>query len=205
MGEGGRRKRTVGQWVAVLLVGMLAGSVMLTPAGAHLNSPLTFSHLKKHFYTKKAANNRFINVGEKASDSDKLDGKNSTDFLGATAKAADSDKLDGLDSTSFPEIVAYAHVQPGGGVVEAESKGIADANVTLESTSAYCFRNIPSFKYALTTPHYDGGLDAQDVTISVGLPGTGYTADCSGTVQAEIATIVDSAYAPHEFYIAFYK
>lgn len=198
------RPRRIGQWVAVLLAGILAGSVMLTPVGAHLNSPLTFSHLKKHFYTKKASNNRFINVGEKAADADKIDGKNSTDFLGAMAKAADSDKLDGLDSSSFPEIVAYAHVQSGGGVVEAESKGIADANVTLESTSAYCFRNIPAFKYALTTPHYDGGTD-QDVTIAVALPGTGYTADCSGTVQAEIATIVDSVYAPHEFYIAFYK
>jgi hypothetical protein len=30
-----------------------------------------------------------------------LDGKDSTEFLGATAKAADSDKLDGKDSTDF--------------------------------------------------------------------------------------------------------
>jgi hypothetical protein len=59
MEESSKRKRSVGQWVAVLLVGMLAGSVMLTPAGAHLNSPLTFKHLKKHFYTKNAANARF--------------------------------------------------------------------------------------------------------------------------------------------------
>jgi hypothetical protein len=32
---------------------------------------------------------------------DKLDGMDSTEFLGVTAKAADSDKLDGLDSTNF--------------------------------------------------------------------------------------------------------
>jgi hypothetical protein len=32
---------------------------------------------------------------------DKLDGKDSTEFLGATARAADSDKLDGKDSTDF--------------------------------------------------------------------------------------------------------
>ena len=37
----------------------------------------------------------------KVADADKLDGKDSADFLGATAKAADSDKLDGLDSTDL--------------------------------------------------------------------------------------------------------
>jgi hypothetical protein len=196
------RRRWVARSVAVLVAGMLAGSVMLTPVGAHIT---TFNHLKtKHFFTKKAANARFINVGEKASNSDKLDGKDSTDFLGATGKAADADKLDGLDSTAFEEIVAYAHVLSGGGVVEAESKGITDANVTFESTSAYCFRNIPAFKFALATPHYDGGA-AEDVTTAIAFPGTGFTTDCAGTVQAEVGTIVDSFYAPHEFYIAFYK
>jgi hypothetical protein len=34
-------------------------------------------------------------------DADKLDGIDSTGFLGATAKAADRDKLDGIDSTGF--------------------------------------------------------------------------------------------------------
>jgi hypothetical protein len=37
----------------------------------------------------------------KVADADTLDGKNSTDFLGASAKAADSDKLDGYNSTDF--------------------------------------------------------------------------------------------------------
>jgi hypothetical protein len=37
----------------------------------------------------------------KAADSDKLDGIDSTGFLGATAKAADSGLLDGKDSTAF--------------------------------------------------------------------------------------------------------
>jgi hypothetical protein len=69
------------RWVAVAVVGSFVGSVLIGPATAHLNRPLTFEHLKKHFYTKKAANNRFISVGEKASDSDTLDGKDSTQFL----------------------------------------------------------------------------------------------------------------------------
>ena len=54
----------------------------------------------------------YLGISAKAADSDKLDGKDSTDFslathnhdtayLGITAKAADSDKLDGLDSTDF--------------------------------------------------------------------------------------------------------
>jgi hypothetical protein len=37
----------------------------------------------------------------KVSDSELLDGKDSTDFLGAEAKAADADRLDGRDSTDF--------------------------------------------------------------------------------------------------------
>lgn len=37
----------------------------------------------------------------KVADADRLDGLDSTEFLGASAKAADADKLDGLDSTEF--------------------------------------------------------------------------------------------------------
>ena len=54
----------------------------------------------------------YLGISAKAADSDKLDGKDSTDFslathnhdtayLGISAKAADSDKLDGYDSTDF--------------------------------------------------------------------------------------------------------
>lgn len=48
---------------AVLVAtGALVGSVMLTPVGAHFT---TFNHLKnKHFYTKKAADSRFVNTTE---------------------------------------------------------------------------------------------------------------------------------------------
>lgn len=48
---------------AVLVAtGALVGSVMLTPVGAHIT---TFNHLKtKHFYTKKAADARFIDTTE---------------------------------------------------------------------------------------------------------------------------------------------
>ncbi len=36
-----------------------------------------------------------------ATNADRLDGKDSTEFLGATAKAADADRLDGLDSSQL--------------------------------------------------------------------------------------------------------
>jgi hypothetical protein len=99
MGSREKGRGKVGTSVAMLMVGLLMGSVMLSPVGAHIKN---FNHLKaKHFYTKKASNNRFINVGEKASDADKLDGKDSTEFLGTAGKAADADKLDNLDSTAF--------------------------------------------------------------------------------------------------------
>ncbi len=50
---------------------------------------------------------------------DKLDGKNSSDFLGATQKATDSDKLDGRDSSVFAHkcqdeggaVRGFAHVR----------------------------------------------------------------------------------------------
>jgi hypothetical protein len=38
----------------------------------------------------------------KVADSELLDGKDSTEFLGADQKAADADKLDGIDSTQLP-------------------------------------------------------------------------------------------------------
>lgn len=53
------------------------------------------------FLTKKKADKRYINVGEKATDADLLDGQNSTSFLGANQKAVDAELLDGLNSGAF--------------------------------------------------------------------------------------------------------
>lgn len=79
-------------------------------------------------YTKKASNNRFINVGEKASDADKLDGKDSTAFLASAGKAADADKLDNLDSTAFQGRVHWAHVAADGSIF-AQSGGLSTVHV----------------------------------------------------------------------------
>ncbi|MBI2566688.1 MAG: hypothetical protein HYV63_06615 [Candidatus Schekmanbacteria bacterium] len=56
-------------------------------------------------------------------DADKLDGADSTDFLGATSKAADADKLDGADSTAF---AAASHAHSGSAIT---SGTVADAYI----------------------------------------------------------------------------
>lgn len=129
MGESVEKKwMKAGSWVAVVVVGALVGSVLIGPAMAHLNNPLTFAHLKKHFFTKKQASSMFINVGEKASDSNKLDGKNSSEFLATTGKAADSDKLDGLDGSAFLQ-----NTQFGWAIVLANGTLVRGVNATSAS------------------------------------------------------------------------
>jgi hypothetical protein len=53
------------------------------------------------FLDQAEANGLYLGKTEKAADSDKLDGQDSSAFLGAGAKAADSDKFDGKDSAEF--------------------------------------------------------------------------------------------------------
>lgn len=109
MGKHRKQRTGVGLWVAVLLVGMLAGTVLVSPVGAHITS---FSHLTaKHFFTKKAADARFINVGEAA-----VSATNATN----AQTAANADKLDAMDSTAFQRsgcvngnVLGYARILPG--------------------------------------------------------------------------------------------
>jgi len=75
--------------VAFVTAAVTAGA----PAAAHFTKKLT--HLVKHL------NPLFVNVGEKASDSDLLDGRDASEFLGVAAKASDADLLDGMDSADF--------------------------------------------------------------------------------------------------------
>jgi hypothetical protein len=53
------------------------------------------------FLDQTEANSLYLGNTEKASDSEKLDGKDSTEFLGATAAAADSMKLGGLEAETY--------------------------------------------------------------------------------------------------------
>jgi hypothetical protein len=97
-----RERVQIGRWIATLLAGMLAGSVILTPVGAHITS---FNHLKtKHFYSKKAADDRFVNVGEAAS---------SAETAASAATAANADKVDGKNASDL--VAAGVFVQNVGG------------------------------------------------------------------------------------------
>ncbi len=64
MAEGkGMKRFSALRVIAPLVAGVLAGSIMITPAGAHVTDNvkhLINRHLKKTFYTKKQANARFV-------------------------------------------------------------------------------------------------------------------------------------------------
>lgn len=98
-------RSTIRGWRAWVLIvaGIYIGAVLMTPAQAHFASSIAhiINHAKKVFYTKSQANARFVNVGERASDSELLDGQDSSAFLGAAEKAADSELLDGVDSAEL--------------------------------------------------------------------------------------------------------
>jgi hypothetical protein len=116
-----------------------------------------------------------------------------------SAKSADTATVGGP--------LGFARVDSTGNVVEADSRNVTDANVSLQSTSAYCFVGLPfAFKTAVTTVDYSdpvtGGLSS-DITAQVGL-GDPF-GDCSvpGT-QLEVATLINSAFAPAGFFIVFH-
>jgi hypothetical protein len=105
------------------------GTAIITPAGAHITS---FNHLKTaHFFTKKAADARFVNVGETA-----------TAATNATT-AANADKLDGLDSLAF-KLACPASTRLFLGVcIEETSRSALDWG-TASNTCAGLGRRLPS-------------------------------------------------------------
>lgn len=63
--QGGKVARRLLSWrvFAAILAGMLAGSIIMTPVGAHVTTNvkhLINKHIKKSFYTKKQSNQRFL-------------------------------------------------------------------------------------------------------------------------------------------------
>lgn len=90
------RSRARGRWVAMFVTGVVAGSLLITPAGAHVENTvkhLINDHLKVFFYTKKVANQRFVSFAEKVVDSDNLDGRDSSLFLGDTHTIVRHDQI----------------------------------------------------------------------------------------------------------------
>jgi hypothetical protein len=108
--------------------------------------------------------------------------------------------------------VAYARVAASGDVIESGSRGVGDANVTVESTSAYCFRNLPfQFKTAQATIDFESAANqlpdigaSAVASVALGNP----FGDCAGGgVQLEVATSqADSAeYAKSGFFVVFWN
>jgi hypothetical protein len=108
--------------------------------------------------------------------------------------------------------VAYARVAASGDVIESSSRGVADANVTVESTSAYCFRGLAfQFKTAQATIDFESSANqSPDIgasavaSVALGNP----FADCAGDgVQLEVVTAqADSAeYAKSGFFVVFWN
>lgn len=171
MGVHRRRQRgDLGLWVAVLIVGILMGSIMIAPVGAHLKS---FNHLKtKHFYTKKASDERFVNIGE---------------------AAADADKLDTLDATAFQHkckdgaFLAYAHVNASGtfsSTYTTDPTAVQNAYNCKSSTNEVKVRRYSTGVYAVSLP----GISNDPANTGEFVVVTGNLGSCQGPGCTDGAT-----------------
>jgi len=179
--------RPRGRWVALLVAGLLAGTVLIQPAVAHFRPRI--GHIIKHVFTR--ADPRYVNNGEKAASAGSAD----------TAKTADT-ATTANQATIGLSPVAYAHVLSDGNVDEAQSRGLTDANVALELTSTYCFRGLTfQFKTAQVTLGH-GTTGGSTGSGSVAIPST----LCTPGAQVEVFTRNSGdVFDPEPFYIWFYN
>jgi hypothetical protein len=137
------QRSTAIRGVLILALAMLVGGALaISPAVSAVDG------LSKK--EKKQGDKRWINVGEKASDADKLDGQDSSAFLGVNAKAADADKLDGLDGTDYGQtlwavVESDGSVLRGRGVLQSFKFGLAVGSYEIVFT-----RNIDTCAYTAT-------------------------------------------------------
>jgi hypothetical protein len=101
---------------------------------------------------------------------DRVDGKNATDFLGATAKAADADKLDGKDSTEFAAAgdLLFAAVTSAGNVA-ASRGGTATASVTGNTFTVTFPKDVSKCSFTATQ---NGAAATPGLTLAVASAGT---------------------------------
>lgn len=113
----------------------------------------------------------------------------------------------GGGGSSTGKIVGYAKVKADGDVVGTKSLNVNDSNVDLDATSAFCFKNLPfNFKGGQATIDYAGAANG-DREIAQFAKGNPF-GDCGASnVDAEVATANanDTIFAPHPFYVQFYK
>lgn len=177
--------RTIGQRAAFVFVGVSVASLLLTPATAVT------------FLTKKKADKRYVNVGERASDANLLDGQDSSAFLGANQKASDADKLDGKDSTDFQG--AYARTIVVGPVGTPVQNGAA-LRSALESITGASGGN--RYLLKIEPGNYDLGSTPLQMKDFVDIEGSGAPATdiWTGAFNTDtIATIISDAVAELRF------
>jgi hypothetical protein len=102
--------------------------------------------------------------------------------------------------------VAYARVAADGKVIAADSRGITQSNVSLQSTSAYCFAGLTfPFKTAMAVIDYgdetSGFSDNPTVSVALGDP----YGDCSNGAQLEVAGSEEAGFSEEGFFIWFYN
>ena len=108
--------------------------------------------------------------------------------------------------------VAYARVAADGDVIEAGSRGVTDANVSVESTSSYCFRNLGfPFKTPQVTVDFESAATRSP---SLGTRAVASAAlgnpfgDCAGPgVQLQVVTARADTAQPAKvgFFITFWN
>jgi hypothetical protein len=102
--------------------------------------------------------------------------------------------------------LAYAHVDSTGNVIDGDSRGVRDPNVSDPDTGRYCFRSLRfGFRSAQVTIDFGdtitGGDDQLIAQVAKGNP----EGDCPAGNQLEVATSRGGAAAPAGFYVWFFN
>jgi hypothetical protein len=156
------------------LRGVLVLAVAMLAAGALAISPAVSAVDGLSSKEKKQGDKRWINVGEKASDADRLDGQDSSAFLASSAKATDADKLDGQDSAAFygGSNVLWALVESDGSLIRGKgvlasflfTPGVSDGAYEIVFT-----RNVDNCAYSATLFNSTAGRGNQAPEGEVGI------------------------------------
>ena len=122
------------------------------------------------------------NIIKKAPDANKLDGKDSTAFLGANEKAANADKLDGVDSADFMRATGASYNSNSGTLTNdaPETTLLTLPGLTLKGT---CAGGVPDTRLDLAGGWSEGWVESNgggpvvDSTVDPGQSMSGTSAD----------------------------
>jgi hypothetical protein len=125
--------------------------------------------------------------------------------------AANATHATNADTATVGGPVAFATVFPNGSVFPEHSRGIDSSNITHAGISSYCFRNLPPFKFALSSVAYGDNLAPFNGPISADISyadgpenGTLFNSDCPGA-ELEVTVATSSGFQPETFMIALYN